>query len=260
MNDRHISFRKYPVGMLFVPLFLAACAPPGEESEAAPAEPPTAAEALLERSIEFHDPQGVWSSRPVRLVWTGTGSEGEPRVAMDMTILPDGSSFAMEGTYRGHEIRYAASGSDMSVAVDGTDQIPDDVMEDMRLLREDGFFWRSYFSYLAGLPMKLRDPGTRLDPEPTDAEFMGRPVRSIRVTYDPEVGGDIWYFYFDPETAELVGCRFYHDEAANDGEYIVFEGLAEAGGLALPARRTWYTNADDRLLGTDEISDLTLLN
>jgi hypothetical protein len=63
---------------------------------------------------------------------------------------------------------------------------------------------------------------------------------------------------FDADTAELVGCRFYHDESANDGEYITFEGLAEGGGLRLPRYREWHTNAGDRFLGSDEIRSVTV--
>lgn len=83
-----------------------------------------------------------------------------------------------------------------------------------------GLFWRDYYGDLAGLPMKLRDPGTLIDPDVAATDFIGRQIQSIRVTYDAELGGDTWYFYFDPESAQLVGRRFYHDEAANDGEYI----------------------------------------
>ena len=55
-----------------------------------------------------------------------------------------------------------------------------------------------------------------------------------------------------------MGCRFYHDESANDGEYITFEGLAEGGGLRLPRYREWYTNNGDRFLGSDEIRSVTV--
>ena len=83
-----------------------------------------------------------------------------------------------------------------------------------------------------------------------------RPVLSLRVTYDPEVGVDTWYLYFDPDTSALVGYRFYHDESANDGEYIVLEGEVSSGTLRLPKARTWYTHGDDRLLGTDTLTSL----
>ncbi len=218
----------------------------------------SAAEALLDRSIEFHDPEGSWGRDIVRLAWNGTGAEGEERSVFEIAVFPDGGTFEMSGRYRGSAIEYATAGETMTVSVDGSAEVDDETRESLRLARDGGMFWRDYYSYLAGLPMKLRDPGAIVDPEPISTEFMGRAVDAIRVTYDPEVGGDTWYFYFDPDSAELVGCRFYHDEAANDGEYIVFDDLIEADGLRIPQRRRWYVNADDAFLGEDVIESLTL--
>ena len=260
MRNRSRPVGRHVPASLLLGFIAGACAPADRPEEAprasADAVPPSPAEALLARSIAFHDREGVWGVGTVSLSWNGTGAEGEERVSLDMTLYPDGSTFSMSGRYRGHEIEYATTEGEMSVAVDGSPEVAEDVAEAMRLQREGGFFWRSYFGFLVGLPMKLRDPGTIIDPDPRADEFMGRSVDAVRVTYDADVGGDTWYFYFSPDTAELVGCRFYHDEAANDGEYIVFEGEVESGGLRLPARRSWYMNADDRYLGTDEISAL----
>ena len=217
----------------------------------------SAAEALLARSIAFHDAQGRWGSRVVLLTWNGTGADGEERSMVDISIFPDGRSFEMSGRYRGAALEYATDGATYSVRVDGAN--PDEETRTrLALSRDGGMFWRDYYGYLAGLPMKLRDPGTRIDADPVPTEFIGREVQSIRVTYDAEVGGETWYFYFDPESAQLVGCRFYHDESANDGEYIVFEGVIEADGLRLPQSRRWYVNADDRFLGEDVIERLAL--
>lgn len=237
------------MGLRCVPICLllatAGCGPAG-----------TAAEALLGRTVAFHDPTGVWGRRAVTLTWMGTDSSGQERVALDISLEPDGSTFSMSGRYAGSAIEYATTATGYTATVDGTTEISAATGERMRVHREDGMFWRSYFGFLVGLPMKLRDPGTHLDPEPSETEFLGRRVHAIRATYDPEIGGDTWYFYFDPETDQLVGCRFYHDERLNDGEYIVFEGLIEAEGLRIPRHRSWYVNADGRFLGADEITRL----
>lgn len=114
-------------------------------------------------------------------------------------------------------------------------------------------FWRDYYGYLYSLPMNLADAGTHLDPEVQATTFNDQDVFALKVTYAADVGGDTWYFYVDPESYALVGCRFYHDEAANDGEYLIFEGEVEAGGLRLPRTRAWYINRDGRYLGSDTI-------
>ncbi|MDH3733285.1 MAG: hypothetical protein OEU54_07105, partial [Gemmatimonadota bacterium] len=82
-----------------MPALIIACSAPAPESEVA--TPTSDARALLSRSIGFHDPGGVWSHRSVSLSWNGTGSESEERVALDITMEPDGTTFSMAGRYRG---------------------------------------------------------------------------------------------------------------------------------------------------------------
>ena len=109
---------------------------------------------------------------------------------------------------------------------------------------------RDYYVYLWGLPMKLRDPGTRLGAVQLTS-LLHRPVYGLQVTYSPDVGNDTWYVYFDRETSELVGYRFFHDEMKNDGELILLGGTFSEDGVRLPQVRAWFTHLDDRHLGTD---------
>ena len=253
--------RRGLAGRLFgIHLFVLAALGCGVQEEA-PGEgggPDSPAAQLVNRSIAFHDPEGAWGSRAIEMVWFGTGSDGGERVSVDLGFGSDESDFSLSGRYAGSSIEYEVSGEDWAATVDGDGSPDEETLARMRLDREDGVFWRSYYGFLAGLPMKIADPGARLVPEVAETTFEGRDVHAVRVTYDPEVGGDTWYFYFDADTAELVGCRFYHDESANDGEYITFEGLVEGGGLRLPRYREWYTNAGDRFLGSDEIRSVTV--
>jgi hypothetical protein len=53
----------------------------------------------------------------------------------------------------------------------------------------------------------------------------------------------------------MVGYRFYHDEAKNDGEYIVLADMVIEQGLRIPRNRSWFTNAEDKLLGTDYLKE-----
>jgi len=144
--------------------------------------------------------------------------------------------------------------------LNGSSHFGDEEREKYRLTCERLEWLRNYYVYLWGLPMKLLDAGTVLDPNVLSTTYQDRPVEALRVTYDPEVGSDVWYFYLDPETHALAGYRFFHDEAKGDGEYITFDGTIEAGGLRLPQARAWYTNAEDRYLGTDTLVSLQVLS
>ena len=140
--------------------------------------------------------------------------------------------------------------------VDG--QIPKDstLIKKYRLDAKRMIFMRDYYTYLYGLPMKLRDPGTLIDPKVLDTTFQDGPVYGLKVTYTPEVGEDIWYFYFDKDNYALKGYRFYHDESANDGEYITLQGEANHGDFRIPQNRKWFTHKEDKFLGEDSIVEI----
>jgi len=53
------------------------------------------------------------------------------------------------------------------------------------------------------------------------------------------------------EKTFLIGYRFYHEEAKNDGEYITLEGEESVQGIKIPKNRHWYYNKDDKFLGAD---------
>ena len=99
--------------------------------------------------------------------------------------------------------------------------------------------------------MKLKDGGTIIHDEVARAEMDGKMYLRLKATYEAAVGEDIWYFYFDQNTYALKAYQFYHDEAKNDGEYILLEGETIIDGIKVPKERTWYYNKDGKLLGSD---------
>ena len=215
----------------------------------------TAGEELLARSIAYHDPSGLWGTQALGLSLRESRADGSTRKTRLM-LDPQHERFTWWSQRGDHLLEGALDKGECSLALDGSSEISEEEKETHRLSCERLALFRNYYSYLWALPMKLRDPGTLIGANVLDTEFNGRPVQGLRVTYTPEVGEDIWYVYFDPETSALVGYRFYHDETANDGEYIVLEGEVSGGGLKLPKTRTWYTHGDDRLLGTDALIGL----
>lgn len=248
--------------MVFAVLVLATALP------AAPADPPSAAAStptareLLERSIAYHDPDGVWGEAVVQVVVRGELSEalaarrGYSTTVRRAVIDPTSGRFALSYERHGALVEISIVGDEASVTVDGRSDLSAEELERYGAAAPRLLVLRDYMTYLYGLPMKLRDPGTNLDPEPERTTFRGRDVWSLRVTYDEDVGSDTWYFYLAPETAALVGYRFYHDEAAGDGEFIVLEDEIRAGGLRLPKVRHWYVNRDGTYLATDTVQEL----
>ncbi len=208
-------------------------------------------EAVVRQSIARHDPQGAWG----RGRWQLTLEETRPGRSSRHTALHFDfrkGTFLLSQKTDGHRLlrRLGADGT-CSFSLDGRKKLSAEEAERYRPDCARTTLLRNYYDYLWGLPMTLQDPGTRIDARVAVERFNDQPCLRVRVTYPPEVGTDVWYFYFDPQTFALLGCRFYHDEAAGDGEFILFEDELTVDGVRLPRKRHWFTNRDNRYLGTD---------
>lgn len=209
------------------------------------------AEAVVAAAIAFHDPQGLWADGSFRLELVQTRPIGG-YTEVELVIDNGSGRFWMQRVRFGRVVESAVTGDECWTKLDGSAEYSERDAQRFGLGCEAMRTTRNYYTFLYGLPMKLRDPGAIIDPEAVRTEFEGRDVWQVRVTYPPEIGTDTWYLYFDPVEHGLVGYRFYHDEAANDGEYIVLDRLQE-GDLRLPKVRAWFNNADGELVGTDKI-------
>jgi hypothetical protein len=222
-----------------------------------PQMPPAA--DILQHSIDYHDPQGLWSWNAFRIQLAGTRPIAGPTLT-EIVIDNVAGRFTMQRDRYGQLTETAVTGEDCWTRLDGSSELTPEQVERYRLSCEQMRGERDYHTFLYGLPMKLRDPGTLLHPEAIRTEFQGEDVWQVRITYDPDVGTDTWYFYIHPRSFALVGYRFYHDEAANDGEYIVLDRITEGGGMRLSKVRSWYSNSDDRLMGTDTVRSIERLS
>lgn len=210
-------------------------------------------EVLLERSIRYHDPKGQWGKKPVTLNLKETRPGGTDRTTSISIDLKKGN-FELDQMRDGNNLIYRIAMDDCTYELNGSSDISEADLEKYRLNCDRAKTMRDYYTYLWGLPMKLTDEGTILQEVKMD-DFMGTKAYSLKVTYSPEVGSDIWYFYFEPTTYALIGYRFYHDEAANDGEYITLEGEEKIGNFRLPKQRNWYTHKDEKFLGADILQE-----
>lgn len=213
------------------------------------------ANEVLQKAIAFHDPSGSWEnlktsfkvvmetpSRPKRTSIIGVDF---PKQEFSLDVQQDGNSYA-----------YNFDKDSCEITLNGSEDISEEEAEKFRLNCERGNFMKDYYTYLYGLPMKLKDPGTHLDPKVQRKTFKGKEYLVLNVTYDSEVGTDEWYFYFDPATYAMEVYQFYHDESKNDGEYILLDGLEEINGIKMPKTRAWYVNKDDKYLGTDTLEKI----
>jgi len=207
---------------------------------------------VLDKSIAYHDPNGNWKKLQAILHIDLKMPERPNRKSEVYLNLPK-RIFGLKTiqdtvtTYRKLE------NGKCSFSLNGRTELDSTEIKKNRGDCERTMMYRNYYTYLYGLPMKLKDPGTIIDPRLIKKTFKGKDYVVIKATYDENVGTDTWYFYFDPETYALEVYQFYKDESKKDGEYILLTDELEINEMKFPKTRAWYYNKNDGYLGTDDL-------
>jgi hypothetical protein len=208
---------------------------------------------ILAKSISYHDPNGVWGSFEGSFNVRMDTPERTPRLS-EITMNQNEARFRLHVRQGEDEKTYELNDELCTLHLNGREDFSEADAKTHRLTCESAKMYRDYYSYLYGLPMKLRDKGTNLSPVVETRTFKGKKYLVLKVTYDKNVGEDTWYFYFDPATYAMEVYQFFHDESKNDGEYILLSGLESIGSIKMPKVRAWHYNKDDKYLGTDVLA------
>lgn len=208
--------------------------------------------AVVEKAILAHDPHNHWPQLSSRFDMS-IRREGQPdryfSVLLDNTeqhfeyALNQGDSIIAQGVVAGTYY----------YQINGSAQLADSVKERYQLNEARTQYLTEVYEYLIGIPMKLKDPGTVIDPGLAEVTFNGENCWVIRVSYDPSTEGETWYFYINRATYMLEGYRFYFDESTGDGEFIEVDGYEEVNGLKIAKIKKWYWNRDSAHFRTDEV-------
>ena len=205
---------------------------------------------IIEKSIQFHDPDNVWMKSHFTLDIKETRPGGPNRNTL-VEIDNTSSYFNLVRQQEQTFVQYEFINDICNLYLNGESNFSESNREKYNLSVERGRLLRDYYIYLWGLPMKLLDPGTIVHEEVEEINFHGMESYRVRVTYDNEIGSDIWYFYMDRTDFQLLAYQFFHDESINDGEYILLKDLMKVGTMNLPKERSWFINKDHKDLGTD---------
>lgn len=205
---------------------------------------------LLEKAISYHDPNNQWSTFKGTLhvnMQTPNRPTRKSRIKID---LPQ-EYFYLSAKRDTLHTEYTIEKDKCTFALNGNSQLTTVQQRKFNVNCDRAALYKNYYTYLYGLPMKLKDPGAIIDDRVIRKSFKGKTYLVLKVTYDAKVGKDTWYFYFNPESYAMEIYQFYKDESKKDGEYIILKGLEEINGIKMPKKRAWYYNKNDGYLGTD---------
>lgn len=216
---------------------------------AAQLAPPTGPE-LVQQSIAHHDPNGKWPTLRTRLFFQSTPAKG--KASTFEVELDNGTGYFCHISHpEGREVVKGVVNGQEIFLLDGQPDPSNEDRKKFRLAAGAAQRTRNFYTFLYGLPMKLRDAGTRVAPEAPLQPLLGQTYPTVQVSYDPAVGQDTWSFYLDPRTSALQAYRFHQHKEPNDGEYVLLNGVLAVEGIRLPKERQWYLNKDDSYLATD---------
>ena len=215
-----------------------------------------ASKEVLDRAIAFHDPENHWR------IFSGTMriDMETPNSGLRSTVLeldfPE-QYFKTTVTKDNTTIESELTKGECTLKLNGDTNIPTILKDSLKISCDRAKRMKNYYTYLYGLPMKLKDPGTLLDDRVLKKTFKGKEYLVLKATYAQDVGEDTWYYYFDPKTFAMEVYQFYHDESKNDGEFILLSELLTVNDIKFPKVRAWYYNKDEKYLGTDILKSAT---
>lgn len=207
-------------------------------------------EQLLEKAIAYHDPNGNWQSFKGHLFITMEIPDKPNRDSEICIDLPN-EFFSVTASFENITTKYVINKDSITITFNGDKNPSEAILKEHRLSKERAKLYQNYYTYLYGLPMKLKDSGTIIHENIESKAFKGKQYWVLKVTYKENVGDDIWYFYLNQHTFAMEVYQFFHDESKNDGEYILLKDEEIINGIKMPKIREWYFNKDDKHLGTD---------
>ncbi|MEQ9101411.1 MAG: DUF6503 family protein [Imperialibacter sp.] len=208
--------------------------------------------SLIEKSIEAHDSSNYWPQLNNRFHMSIKRDGQEDRYFSVLINNPEGIfEYALQ--QGDSTVTQGVKQGSYYYAINGDSNLSSEAKEKYQLNNGRTLYMKEVYEYLYGIPMKLKDPGTIVDPVLNEETFNGRACWVVKVTYDPSTEGETWYFYVDKETFLLAGYRFYFDESKGDGEFIFVEGYESLSGLKLPKLKKWHWNKDSAYFRTDEL-------
>ncbi len=210
---------------------------------------------VVERAIAYHDPNNNWATFNDTLLVTMKTPTQPNRNSTIVINLPK-RYFYVKATRGNNTTEYTINKGECQIAFNGNTSIPDSIAKAHNLNCDRANLYKNYYTYLYGLPMKLKDAGTNIHPNVSKKTFKGKEYLVVKVTYDANVGSDVWYFYFNPKTYAMEVYQFFKTdekgkEKPDSGEYILLTGIKEVSGIKIPKNRAWYYNKDNKYLGTD---------
>jgi len=143
------------------------------------------ADALLNKTIKYHDPNSLWNEFKASFFVTMESAEGSLRKSKINLDLKH-SFFNLSVKVDENQWTSSIDRGVCKLSFNGSQVINPEIEKKFGLNCERALMYRNYYTYLYGLPMKLKDPGTILSPKVLEKTINGLSYWVLKVNYKPE--------------------------------------------------------------------------
>jgi hypothetical protein len=117
--------------------------------------------------------------------------------------------------------KYTIHKEKCSIELNGNENPLDAQKKKFGLNSKRANLYKNYYTYLYGLPMKLKDKGTIIHQKVEKRSFKGKDYLVLKASYQKDVGKDTWFFTLTQKpmlwkcinflkTLKIVGNTFYY--------------------------------------------------
>ena len=148
---------------------------------------------LLDKAIAYHDPNSNWEQFNGKFLVTMESPNNPKRVSNIHINLPT-EYFYVKAKRDTIITEYTLNKAECTIAFNGNTKISEETLKANNLSCDRAKMYKNYYTYLYGLPMKLKDPGTKISETVERKMFKGKEYLVLEAKYDEAVGSDVWYF------------------------------------------------------------------
>lgn len=210
---------------------------------------------LLEKSIAYHDPQGNWPGFSGTIYLRGQLPERKPSYSV-ISFNNKKDLYKATRKIHGKMITGGVSQGACFAQINGDSHLSTESVEIYHLECEEILKMRNFHLHMLGMPMKLLEPGIRIEPKVRMTSFDGISCYELTVRYHKSAARESWKYYFNPNTYALKGYRYSPGDTREgvNGDFVILEDELEIDEIKFPKLRKWY-NAAHSPIGTDELME-----
>lgn len=235
--------------LLFFLSFFVACTQSVEHKKSKTILLDTAAKKLIQKSIDYHDPQNNWAQLQSRVNVLTELKMDSLQAPLERSIQFDNKAGVFQLDWTAEKIPLKGLvNSDTCYTVSKQPINKEQEAKIAESLNCDRIsMYKDYYHYLLGIPMKLLEEQAIITDSVLNRSYNGVEYDVVKINYEPLDKMPAWYFYFDKKDHSLELCKFTSaKDEAKGGEWIVYNGETTFNDIRFQKTHIWLFNTPER--------------